>query len=1215
MARSKEEEAEWASHRDELQYLWLDQRWSVQQIRAHMTGRYNFCKSQDQYSRQFRNWNLKKNAKEEEWRFIAHSRHKRKREGKDPGEVSIRGTLIPEPKVRKETARYVSLSSQYLELGDSDPKTPEGIIVSTPRASIEDVLPEIPMDLLEIDWSHDLIEAATSSSPAASGLRSNADGMPLASPIEIPPLSPSGFHVLADGQPTATLPNENIADLDHNLQSMLSTAQTSMYWGEPIQCDSNSLIDEIIGQARLALSCRYHPKTDDKALSECLSFLEPITIGDVRTDLTRKAESIFQSRSSDILSHYLSLCVYLSSNNMLSTLSTDKLISLIVKSRSQLRLKTLLHSKTTTMEIFMSNLLASAAAMGEIEICEILINAGADIDAPSGLGSRRTSLHRALCGRQLDCVRMLLDAGADPNLAVDGMTPLHLATELYGSYDSVKVLLDSGAHAHPPQDSARLTPLQLAVKGLQTEVIRLLLEAKANPNSFTTAKRGTALQIACGRSEEAGVVELLIEAGADIDSRSGYRYDDEISEDECSESSDDESDISSRDSLYDLFVSNCFRFKSPILIAAENENWEAVQLLLEEGAAVNPSMRGCPIRAMRDELLEQDWDYPAVFTPLQAAIRAQNITMTRMLLSAGAHVDARPRNKYGHTALQTAVLMGNERLAQILLRKGANVNAAAGVCFGRTALQAASAHSDTALLSILLEAGADVNALPAREGGRTALQVAVRAGNIEGVRLLLDAGAAVNTDASRMEGTNALQEVTKIQDQLIREEMLHLLLRAGAYIQPPKGQEKYASLHTAVSEGNLDVTKNLLRKGASPNMGYCAHTNCTPLQKASELGNESLFQVLVDYGANISARPYWDGGRTALQSAAEQNHLTIVKMLLQLGASVKEERAVGGISVMEAAVKNCNLELIRLLLDMDPSIISSDPNTKEVIIGVALHHWKCDMSLLELLLNGGADVNNVDTVSSLPFLQLAARQSNLGFVQCLLTRGAIVNRRWQPTFAGAVTALQEAVQLRHIDMVHLLLEWGADINAPANEKGGKTALQTAVSQNNFEMVDLLVKNGANVNGLPSPRRGRTALQEAASSGYVQMTQYLLNLNADINARAAHFGGITALQGAASSGNIRIVMMLLCAGVDINGAPAIEHGRNAIESAAENGRLDTLHLLLNYHPNTEEFDIKRKRAAKLALANGHLAIGRFLLAYRKDAWMGTREVPSIGPRIS
>lgn len=74
-----------------------------------------------------------------------------------------------------------------------------------------------------------------------------------------------------------------------------------------------------------------------------------------------------------------------------------------------------------------------------------------------------------------------------------------------------------------------------------------------------------------------------------------------------------------------------------------------------------------------------------------------------------------------------------------------------------------------------------------------------------------------------------------------------------------------------------------------------------------------------------------------------------------------------------------------------------------------------------------------------------------------------------------------------------------------------------------------------------------------------------------------------------------------AGASVNAAPAMVEGRSAIEGAAENGRLDSLRLLLDYHPETEGFDIRRKRVARLALSNGHLAIGRFLMAYRKRAW--------------
>ncbi|GFF65875.1 isoform 3 of ankyrin-3 [Aspergillus lentulus] len=97
-----------------------------------MSQKHSFRKSAPQYTRQFKKWGFKKNLTDEDWKFVARRRAKRKRDGKDPGEVRVHSNLIPELKVRKETARHVSLLSQCLWMGDSDPKTPEGVVVGTP---------------------------------------------------------------------------------------------------------------------------------------------------------------------------------------------------------------------------------------------------------------------------------------------------------------------------------------------------------------------------------------------------------------------------------------------------------------------------------------------------------------------------------------------------------------------------------------------------------------------------------------------------------------------------------------------------------------------------------------------------------------------------------------------------------------------------------------------------------------------------------------------------------------------------------------------------------------------------------------------------------------------------------------------------------------------------------------------------------------------------
>lgn len=814
------------------------------------------------------------------------------------------------------------------------------------------------------------------------------------------------------------------------------------------------------------------------------------------------------------------------------------------------------------------------------------------MDATRGNIVRRTPLSLAIIHGNIECVRLLIENGSDLNPVTTDKTPLQLACYTWNcSIEIVQLLLESGAHVNPPQDSSRLTALQSAVSWYLKDIVSLLLKWKADPNTFTTSKSGTALQIACSCSGSE-IPELLIEKGADIDTHAVKHHNDEEPDFTGSES---ESDVDSDDEH------TLFKFKSPILIAADNENWETVQVLLEEGADVNPSMREFPIKAMKREFCGDELEVPTVLTPLQAAVRAENITMTRMLLSAGAHVDARPKGKYGHTALQIAAMVGNQRLVRILLLKNADINAAASVLSGGlTALQAAAHHSNTELMSFLINEGADVNAPVSPNDGKSALRAAIARRNIEAVEILLAAGASVTMDSNCKEGLLALQESVKIPDLKVRNEMVFLLLRAGAPFVPPTGLEHLGALHAAVYMEDFDITEYFLKRHANPNIGHWGSFEYTPLQRASSVGNERLVKLLITYGADVNAPTSFSYGRTALQAAIFHCHSKIVKLLLNSGANVRAPGAYKfGTTAIGCAIEKCDQEMVQMLLDVHPDLISSDSNTKRGALRGALQSRSCKVSFLEFLTQHGAVVNDPPELRS--SLQIAAERGDFEIVQWLLNAGADVNHRWvSESNPVKVTALQAAVSTRNIDIVRLLLERGADASAPANPvAGGKTALQIAVSMNYFEMVLLLMEYKADINGESSPRGGRTALQEAASSGHLKLTQYLLQNNADVNASAAPFNGITALQGASISGNIRIVMMLLARGADINAPPALENGRTAIDGAAENGRLDTLHLLLNFHPYTEDFEIKRKRAVKLALANGHLAIGRFLMAYRKN----------------
>ena len=93
----------------------------------------------------------------------------------------------------------------------------------------------------------------------------------------------------------------------------------------------------------------------------------------------------------------------------------------------------------------------------------------------------------------------------------NGNTPLHLAA-LHGYADCVRELLDQGADANAT-NYWHASPLLYGV--VNADVVRMLLEQDANPNA-TSLFRMTPLLAATKRGHSYEVAKLLVEAGADV---------------------------------------------------------------------------------------------------------------------------------------------------------------------------------------------------------------------------------------------------------------------------------------------------------------------------------------------------------------------------------------------------------------------------------------------------------------------------------------------------------------------------------------------------------------------------------------------------------------------------------------------------------------------------------------------------------------------------
>lgn len=239
-------------------------------------------------------------------------------------------------------------------------------------------------------------------------------------------------------------------------------------------------------------------------------------------------------------------------------------------------------------------------------------------------------------------------------------------------------------------------------------------------------------------------------------------------------------------------IASCSENATPLVIAAEMNNIEAAQLLLEHGGRV-------------DHALSTNG-----YTALHKAASSNFIEMANLLIKYLVDTDAgvdQPSTK-GYTPLHLAVSAGSQEVFALLIESDSNMNAQDNM--GSTPLMQAINEGKNELALMLLELGADVHL-----------------GNIDGVHALHIAARV-----------GALNIITRIID-----------LGANLDVQEENG---VTPLFLAIVMAQVSAAKILIERGSS--IDLCDIHQNTPLHIAAQMNNSEAVRLLVEHGANPTAQ-------------------------------------------------------------------------------------------------------------------------------------------------------------------------------------------------------------------------------------------------------------------------------------------------------------------------------------------------------------------------
>ncbi|KMP07087.1 ankyrin-1 [Coccidioides immitis RMSCC 2394] len=794
------------------------------------------------------------------------------------------------------------------------------------------------------------------------------------------------------------------------------------------------------------------------------------------------------------------------------------------------------------------------------------------------------------------------------------------------------------------------TPLQFACTRGFLELVRVLLDARADVNKFPALS--CALRVGFADGHGAALVKILLQAGANVNPETG---------------------------------------DFPLSVAAANGDAVAVSLLLDAGANVNPLFKTPPlVHALRSSFMD-----------------VENVTaVVRQLLEAGAmidgpmwNVDLPDEEDNWDTMLELAAdLNGDIELISLLMEYGAPVSDGL--------MEIASSYENIDVLQLLLERGVrpprKLDYLPEEIvklfmkyepwNSAQALIYAAYIGDNDLIKSVFEAGAPVTPsaletmigevdtamviaflnaaaderkqdcfkavlckailvkDVGLIEALHALEGEFELHSDFwldakfrhaARENCVGLfraLIGPKSRFRPNAIEHLKGSLIEAILHESRDVIEILLRTCPIEILGDGPHLLAAAMKKR----NTELFHHLLRSGVAVNEIKQQGlkgedaEHRTVLSEAVDTGDCLIIRELIYAGAELNAKGLYSDGAPLSLAVENGDVAIINILIEAGADInaphatLSGSSALFEAV-------WKGSLLLVQKLLDHGANIDEAALVAAVfrptsilllllqthqaryriiphgygcEALQLAITENQRDKTEALLKFGVQVNwiARAKPGLKRyllleaklhyGLSALGVAVEgMGHIDpfIVTLILNSpNSKINALAKTQPSRTGLDLAIEQNSVPAVGELIKLGADVNKAATQDLRRTPLQLAAETSSFDVVQLLLHHGAKVNAPAFITYGATALQLASIRGNIEMAQLLLEAGAEVNALPAEVGGRTAIEGAAEHGRIDmVMFLLMSGADIMSSGCVQYERATEFALQNGHLAICRLL----------------------